>query len=429
MMSNSLRVLGALGVFSLVGFAAAQTLTLDDALRLAKERNGTIRAAVYNTDSARSRVRESFGAFLPTITPTFSYVDSRQDQGTGNPSVFSSRQSRTELDASWRLLDSGQRLFAYNGSRKSLEAQQYNSLQTLRQTLFTVHQQYYDALRAQELLRVADSQVARAQKVLDQTKAQVEAKLAPRKDILQAEADLANAKVQRLTAKNRETTTFATLRATIGWDAGQAFPTLVAAKEPATMGVQGDLESLIKESLARRADLLALNRQIDAQRATLYTAERQASINWALDAAFTQGWASNRYQNRSLSFNVSLPLFDGNISRENVRQANLAIDASKTNLVQAEREARSEVESEYLNLTANAERVAAAKAAVEAARLNYQAAEESFRLGAEGTSIVVVLTAQVSLVTAESNYIESIYDYLISDVRLRLVTGQSVPGE
>jgi len=33
------------------------------------------------------------------------------------------------------------------------------------------------------------------------------------------------------------------------------------------------------------------------------------------------------------------------------------------------------------------------------------------------------------LVTAESNYIEAVYDSLISDLRLKLVTGKPLPGE
>lgn len=415
---------------TLPALAVAQsTLTLEDALRLAKERNGTVRSAVLNVESSQSRVRESFGAFLPTLTPTYRYTDQRQENQQGTSGAFSSRQGRAEIDANWRILDSGQRFYALEGNRRLLDGQRFAAVQTLREVLFSVHQQYYEALRSQELLRVTELQVTRAQKILDQTRAQVESKVAPKKDILQAEADLANARVLFLSAKNRRTTATANLRSTIGLESREAFPVLASADEPNTQAPTQDLDQLVKESLERRADLESQRRQVDAQRSSLKAANRDAGINWAIDANLTQGWTPDRFQNRSLSFNVSLPLFDGFISRENVRQARLTVLSSESNLLQAEREATAQIESEYLNHQANAERMVAARAAVEAARLNYRAAEESFAAGAEGTSIVVVLTAQVSLVTAESNYIESVYDYLISDVRLRLVTGQTVPGE
>ena len=64
---------------------------------------------------------------------------------------------------------------------------------------------------------------------------------------------------------------------------------------------------------------------------------------------------------------------------------------------------------------------------MEAAQLNYEAATESQKEGIN--DLIAVLTAQVSLVTAESNYIEATFDYYVSDVNLRLVTGKPMPGE
>lgn len=406
--------------------ASAQTLTLDEALRLAKERNGVIRAANLDVLVARSRMRQSFGAFLPTLTPSFRYSDQRQESGSGGTGAFSSKTSRTEIEAAWTILDS-QREFSYNADRRGLEAESWSALQTLRQTLFSVHQQYLEVLRAQSLLKIADAQVVRAQATLDQTKAQVEAKVAPKKDILQAEADLLNAKVQQLSAKNRVSTSVAALRATIGWGSNEALPALQETDLPTTE--PANLQDLIQEGLRDRADLQSQRKRLESQGFGVRAAERRAMVNWSLDATYTRGWSPGSYNNRALSFNVSVPLFDGAQSREAARQAQLGLQGASANLQQTEREASSEIESEYLTATSNSQRVAAAKLALEAAQLNYKAAAESFQAGAEGTSVVVVLTAQVSLVTAESNYIEALYDYALSDVRLRLVTGKPVPGE
>ena len=65
--------------------------------------------------------------------------------------------------------------------------------------------------------------------------------------------------------------------------------------------------------------------------------------------------------------------------------------------------------------------------ALDAAKKNYNAAVDSQKAGAY--DLLQVLTAQVSLVTAESNQIQALYDYRISDVNLKLVTGRPIPGE
>ena len=100
--------------------------------------------------------------------------------------------------------------------------------------------------------------------------------------------------------------------------------------------------------------------------------------------------------------------------------------AAEATYVQMERTAKAEIESAYYQVVQNIQRLRAARAALEAAQLNYKAAVEAQRLGAE--NIIDVLTARVSLATAENNAISAKYDTLIAQVNLALVTGRAIPG-
>jgi outer membrane protein len=124
---------------------------------------------------------------------------------------------------------------------------------------------------------------------------------------------------------------------------------------------------------------------------------------------------------------VTYPLFDGGRLREQAREAKLNHQAAQARLVQSERLARAEIESAYAENAQNIERLNASKQALEAAQVNYNAAIAAQREGAN--DVIQVLTAQVSLVTAESNYIEATYDYYVSDANLRLVSGRPIAGE
>jgi len=410
--------------------AQDRSLTLAQAIDLAKRRNGTIQAAILDVASAKSRVRETFGAFLPSVIPSYEYDTRRSELFTG---PFRGRSGdvthSTQVAANWRILDSGQREWAYQASRRSAEATAASASQTLRSILFTVNQQFFDALRAQELLRVASAQVERASKIQDQTQAQIDVGAAAKKDILQVRADRLNAEVSRLSAENQSSITEASLKATIGFEEKEELGNLVAEAEPSSFPEPESLEEAIKSGLAQRPDLVALRKRRDAQQYFVRTAEREATYTWTLDATLSRSFSEEVSDFRGLTFLVSLPLFDGHRSKEAARQQRLALMAQDAELVQAEREARADIESAHALLRQDIRRVAAAKLAKEAAQLNYDAALESQRLGAEGTDIITVLTAQVSLVTAESNYVEALYDYFISDVRLKLVTGRTMPGE
>ncbi|MES1228127.1 MAG: TolC family protein, partial [Armatimonadota bacterium] len=126
-------------------------------------------------------------------------------------------------------------------------------------------------------------------------------------------------------------------------------------------------------------------------------------------------------------FRLSGPLYDGGLSREQVKQAELNRDSSKANYTQNYRTAKAEIESTLYEIEQDMTRYDVAQSALKAAQVNYDAASEAQKLGA-GT-LIDVLTAQVSLVTAEQNAVQALYDLLTAQVKLKLVTGQPLPGE
>jgi len=408
-----------------------ESLSLEQAIALAKRNNGAIVSAMMDLKAARSRERAAFGAFLPNLTPTYQYLaeENRTFTGQNSGGWIRTNQGSLNLTASWRLLDSGERMFTYRSAQSNLSAQEATSLQTLRQVLFTVHQRYYDALRAKELLRVARLQVERTQKILDQTRARVRVGDAPEKDILQAEADYLNAEAASLAAQTQVASSEANLKATIGWAPDQELPPLVPAQAPEIQPIGMTLEEAQDRGLRLRPDLAALRQGILAQRYGLRLAQINAGISFSLDANYRRGLAPDVREDRNLTFFATIPLYDGSRSQESVRIERYQLESREANLTQAERNARAEIESAYKELELNGRRLTAAVAALSAAKRNYEAAIAAQERGAQGTSIITVLTANVSLVTAESGYVQALHDLLISQVRLRLVLGAPIVGD
>lgn len=425
-MSHSIRTLAAI---CLTGFAVAahpQTLSLQQAIELAKQSNGVVAAAVKELLAAQAAVREAYSAYFPTIIPSYTWSDT--EEGTGFLNRTGNLTFRDlSADANWLLVDGGQRQYNLARSKNLASAAELSATWTLRQTLFAVVQQYYDVLRATELLRVADAEVERTKQILDSIRKRVELGDLPAKDILQAEADYANAVVNQIVRKNQMITASASLKAIIGWPPDTPLAQLEKPEslEPTIEPMQ--LEQAIENGLAYRPDLEQARKRQAASRYNLLTAERNASFDWELSLRYTKGFDPDDEYGRTLRFTLSFPLFDGGFSRERVRQAKLALEAGELRLQQQIRDARSEIEAAFLSWQQNHERLAAAETALKAAELNYKAASESQALGA--ASILEVTNARTALVTAETNYIQAVFDYLISEVNLKLVTGRKLPGE
>jgi len=423
-------VLASVVIAGLMGVATAnQPLTLDEAIQMAKRNNGSVRAAYLDYQAAKASTNVAYASFLPTITPSFSRTEGRTNVLTGPSRGHSTDISNdANITARWLLLDNGTRRTTYRQRLLNGEASSLNALQTLRNTVFEVHQRYYDALRAQELLKVQQAQLERANTILKQTefRASPEVGDAPRKDVLQARADALNAKASELAAVNRVETSKASLKATVGLSPDDD-PVLVEPEQKTPEMVDYSLDQAFSEGLAKRPDLRGDKLRIQAQKENVKAARLDGQLRYELEAVAQKSFSDSQFDRGQLQFNINIPLYDGKRSAEALRAEQLTLQSVSASAEQAEREAKAEIESAFKEFAQNLRRLEASMLARDAARLNYKAAQESQQEGA--ANLIEVLTAQVTLATAESNYVEAFYDTLISEVRLRLVTGQPLPGE
>lgn len=419
----------ALPLLAASTFCVAQDLTLDEAIKLAKKNNGTLKAAQLDLKAAKERVKQANAAFLPSLTPTLNYIDSVRNIPNaqfGNISQ-SFTQTQTNAQLSWRVLDAGQRLAQLQTQRSSESAQAATTRQTIRQILFNVQQNYLESLRAQALETVADSQLKRANTVLAQTEARVKVGDAAKREILQAQADALNASVNSLTARNRSNTNLANLKASVGLP----FDGTSYQLNPITFKLAEDLPTDIKSSVdlgvKLRPDLISRRQTNQAQSRSVRLAQIDAGLSYALDLSYNRQLSPGTGSDQNINFGVSFPLFDGGRSRSVVSERKNSLASLEQQLAQAEKDAQSEIEAAFLTYQQNQKRLEASNLAVQAAKLNFESATESRKLGAG--DLLEVITAQVSLVTAESNFIEATYDSLLSELRLRQAVGLPLLGE
>lgn len=416
-------------VFATGAFCSGQSLTLDEAIQLAKKNNGSLKAAQLDLQAAKERVRQANAAFLPTLSPTLNYIDSVRNipnaQFGNITQTFNQTQTNAQL--SWRVLDAGQRLAQLQSQRSNESAQSLTTRQTIRQILFNVHQNYLESLRAQALETVAESQLKRANTVLEQTQARVKVGDAAKREILQAQADALNANVNSITARNRSNTNLANLKATVGLPFDGASYQLNPITFKLAEDLPTDLKSATEMGVKLRPDLNARRQTNEAQSRSVRLAQIEAGVSYALDLSYNRQLSPGTGYDQNVSFAVSFPLFDGGRSRSVVRERKASLESLQQQLSQAEKDAQSEIEAAFLTYQQNQKRLEASNLAVQAARLNFESANESRRLGA--SDLLEVITAQVSLVTAESNFIEATYDSLLSQLRLRQAVGLPLLGE
>jgi outer membrane protein len=413
-----------IGLLAVAAVNAQETLSLDDALRLALQNNGLARAALAETDAADARLAAARANLYPSIDISSSTTRTRIEGGGANADT-TQRQNGFGLE--WLLLDNGQRELRIRQSSRTAEATRQSTRDTVRRVLFQTARAYYEALRRKELLQVADTAVRRAETLLEVAKAQAEVGAAPQKDVLQAEADLANARVQQIQARNALRLAETDLKRLIGWEAQKPLPELTAPDAPPSPDPALSVEQLWQRARLQRPDLRDAELRLQISRLGLDAARLNSLLRLQISARGFREYEPNSRTQGSLSIVASYPLFDGGLTRANLREAEASLQSAQFRLQQAERDAYAEVESAVLSIREASERLEASKIAVAAAQRNFDAAQESLREGV-GT-IVEVLTAQLALVTAETNLVQATYDAAVAELQLRVATGERLPAE
>jgi outer membrane protein len=413
-----------IGLLAVVAACAQESLRLEDALRLALQNNGVARAALAETDAADARLAAARANLYPSIDLSSSTTRTRIE---GGGAIADTTQHQNGFGLEWLLLDNGQRELRIRQSSRTAEATRQSTRETLRRVLFQTARAYYEVLRRKELLQVADTAVRRAETLLEVAKAQAEVGAAPQKDVLQAEADLANARVQQIQARNALRLAETDLKRLIGWEAQKPLPELTAPDTPPTPDPALSIEQLWQHARLQRPDLRDAELRLQISRLGLDAARLNSLLRLQISARGFREYEPNSRTQGSLSIVASYPLFDGGLTRAALREAEASLQSAQFRLQQAERDAYAEVESALLSIREAFERLEASKIAVAAAQRNFDAAQESLREGV-GT-IVEVLTAQLALITAETNLVQATYDAAVAELQLRLAIGERLPEE
>jgi outer membrane protein len=413
-----------IGLLAVAAVNAQETLSLDDALRLALQNNGLARAALAETDAADARLAAARANLYPSIDLSSSTTRTRIE---GGGAIADTTQRQNGFGLEWLLLDNGQRELRIRQSSRTAEATRQSTRDTVRRVLFQTARAYYEVLRRKELLQVADTAVRRAETLLEVAKAQAEVGAAPQKDVLQAEADLANARVQQIQARNALRLAETDLKRLIGWEAQKPLPDLTAPDAPPTPDPALSVEQLWQRARLQRPDLRDAELRLQISRLGLDAARLNSLLRLQISVRGFREYDPNSRTQGSISIVASYPLLDGGLTRANLREAEASLQSAQFRLQQAERDAYAEVESALLSIREAFERLEASKIAVAAAQRNFDAAQESLREGV-GT-IVEVLTAQLALITAETNLVQATYDAAVAELQLRVATGERLPAE
>ncbi len=483
---RSLRFVAALAISAQAAIAqqpaGSKSLTLDDAITIARRNNPTYLTVANNVRVQNAALRQTYSALLPNVSSSlhlgYQQAGTQFVSGLALGANGDTYQSSYSLGVGYGI--SGAALFAPRQARANRDAADADVTSQAEATRAQVTNQYIAALKSQAQADLADSLVASATGQLDLAQAKMEVGAATIVDIRTAEVGVGQAQVNQVTSHNQAVVDKVRLFQYMGVpaDTSVQLTTKFAISEPPFT-----LDSVL--SLAKR-----LNPDVAADESRRFAAQmgvRSAQMSYLPSLSLATGWGGNALSyadpnyllnleagqqasgfascmtldsirtrsglggvpcgSASLSqqqiaaarasntfpFNfarnplgvgatLSLPIFNNYQREAQLEQARVTRDNAEYTLKARNLQLTTDVTNAYLTLVAAAKTVKLQETTAQKASEDLAAVTEKYKVGA--ATYLDVTTAQGQYETAEIGRVNSIYDYHTAFANLESAVGR-----
>jgi outer membrane protein TolC len=421
------------------------SLTLQQAVNIALEKNPLRKAALADTKAAAADVREARSLLMPRLS--FSETATR---GNDPVYVFGSelRQRRfTEADftlnklnsplpygdfttrfgGSWNLFDSFASWHGIERSKKMSEAAGHQLDRTEQEIVFRVVSAYYQVLLATKQLEVAEQAVKTAQSIMDRSQVRFDSGLAVQSDLLTAKVRMAARQQEVIRARNNLEMARAELNTAMGiaLDA-RAQPSEALAERALPVPVLQEVE---KQALANRPDLKRVESEEAAQRQSVAMAKSafgprvNAFAGWEMDnPTFVAGGGGNNWMG---GIEVQFDIFQGGAKRAELSRQR-ALEEKVVAMKQVASDGvRLDVRHAYYSLDSAQQEVEVARAAIAQAQESLRINQDRYDSGL--TTIADLLGAEEATRRSQTDYWEAVYRFHTSYADLELASGSLNP--
>jgi outer membrane protein TolC len=400
--------------------AAVGTLFLADVVRIAIENHSSIKNAQYQVNAQDAVVHQQLAAYYPRVGFTTTYRAANNGGRLSNTGKNFDNLANIDMT----LYNFGKREGLVESARDSLAATRYGYTVTANNIVLAVKQAYYGVLQANALLTVNEDTVKDRQETLRQTQGFYEVGTRPKSDLTQAEANLYIAQANLIAARNGVDVAWATLRNAMGVD---DYPRVPLAEELALTPFPMSLDEAKKAAFAGRPELLQFDALLKAQDQLIAVARRNHLPDFLLTSTYGRTGSSSDgpvlplQQSWQVQLSLNIPIFNGFQTTYEVQQALFNYESTREQQRQERQLVALQVEQNYLNLIAARDVVRANEAAVKAAKENLELHEARYQVGY--APIVEVTDAQTTYTTAQTNYVNSLIAYKLSQAQLTNAIG------
>lgn len=405
------------------------TITLEEAVDRAVATSPVMvqrRGAIQTANSAH---RVAWGDFIPSLS--FSSGASKSSSTRFNSetqtsvTTAASNSYNARLSASVDLFTGGRRLAQLAQTEAQNELAEVALLEQQFNVVLQAKTAFFDVLRNDDLVRVAEERIARAQQSLSAAVRRLQVGSATRSDSLRSQLELTQARQSLLQAQTARRAAAYTLGAMVGFE-GPVGAELQQPLERRPLALSdAELYALVLE---QSPVVQTAEANLEVSQAGVRSSRAQWFPSLGLSGGYT--WNNNQFQltegNKSWSTGLSLsyPIFNGFAREDANERASVNLTVSRAQLEDARRQVRVNLDRVLNDLRLAEQQIDLAEEAMRVAQEDLRVLEARYAAGA--AIILDQLTSQIAVTEAGINLIAARYDYQIARAQLEALVGREL---
>ena len=423
-------------LFSL-GYAQKESLSLDDCIQIALTNKEALKASALDLESSRQSLKGSYSNILPSLILSGSLSESSfpQQEGGYNPttgeitlgSISNLKSSSAGISLSQNIYDGGRWWNNIAQSKNNYKITEQFNRQVKTNIIREVHRNYFNYLKSLQLLDVSQSNLNSSQQQLALTKQRFDLGSARKTDLLKAEVRYGQARVDVVNNEAVLNNAFLSLKNAMG--IVRTSRDFIVNDDVFFLDTIPDFENAFESIQKYNPSVLAKKNQITNAEFNEKLAKGSRFPNISATASYSGNsedfqslsdeWDQNWRMNTSLSFSV--PIYTGNTLSTTIQQAKLNVRKQESEYLTQLQDLSVQLEVILDQLNYYKEVIPINEKVVASAEEDVKLVQERYSLGS--ASILEVLDAQVSLVTARSSLIRSKYDSMIEQANMKAILG------
>ena len=419
--------------------AAPVTWTLEQCIEYAIAHNVTVRQSVVTATESEIDVNTNKWARLPQLSGSAQQSWSWGRAASPLDNTYNNtHSSNSSLSLSTDVpLYTGMRIpNQYKLSKLNFKAAMADLQKAKDDLAINIASSYLQALLNKELCKVAEEQITLSQQQLDRLKRMEELGKAAPAEVAEARATLEQNKLSAVQNNNSYKLSILDLSQMLELPTPEGFEVITPSVDMQFTDLTAP-DAIYQTAVTQRPDIQAAQYRLDGSDLSIKIAKAayypQLSFGAGLgtsyytmsgiDAAAFGSQLKNNL-NKYFGFSLSVPLFDRFSTRNSVRKARAQQIGYQLQLENTKKTLYKEIQQSWYNALASEKKYKSSTSALDAAQESFRLMREKYENGK--ATAVEFNESQMKLQKAESDLIQSKYDYIFRNKILDFYKGEKI---